>query len=48
MCKNVASSKKGTESNVENLLLVCTFQYIERPIMRLEEVSQFNYENYKC
>lgn len=31
LCKNSDSSKKGTESIAEKLLLVCAFQYNERP-----------------
>ena len=35
--QNVERSKKGTKSIAEKLLLVCTFQYSERPIMTLEK-----------
>ena len=40
MIKNGDSSKKETELTVEKSLLVCTFQYSERPRMSMEEMSE--------
>ena len=39
LCRNGDSLKKGMESAVEKSLLVCTFQYSERPKMSMEEIS---------
>ena len=40
MWKKGDSSKKGTESSVEKSLLVCTFQYSERPLMSMGKMSE--------